>query len=69
MDILIVNNFVLSAITLRKPLDESKAQPRRDGEAVFCFTSSPQRVVSYSYATWIYGGFRTRSRSCNTSCW
>ena len=37
MDILIVNNFVLSAITLRKPLDESKPQPHRDGEAVFCF--------------------------------
>ena len=37
MDILIVNNFVLSAITLRKPLDESKAQLHQDGEAVFDF--------------------------------
>ena len=34
MDILIVNNFVLSAITLRKPLDENDPQPYRDGNAV-----------------------------------
>ena len=61
MDILIVSNFVLSAITLRKQLDENKTQPHRDGEAVFCFTPSPQRVVSYSYATWIYGQSQRRS--------
>ena len=51
MDILIVSNFVLSAITLRKQLDENKTQPHRDGEAVFCFTPSLQIGVSYSYAT------------------
>ena len=45
----------------KKVKNNKRTQPHRDGEAVFCFTPSPQRAGWYSYAMSTYGRSRRRS--------